>query len=116
MNGIKQVALPAVSLGSQRQSGEGPNVFGIEIDLAPERIVGRFVIAKGDIAAIPNQMNEAGAGKAVVQHRKRINSLAKLPSPRPAGVAAQPLEMFLENAPDEPGKFEVGSRPRIPQS
>src|SRR5580658_8194853 len=99
MNGIEHVALPAVSLGSQPQSGESPNVFGIEVDLAPERIVGRFVIAKGNIPAIPNQVNEASAGKAVVQHRKRINGLAKLPPPRPTGVAAQPLEMFLENAP-----------------
>src|SRR5437763_5369724 len=73
---------------AQRQAPPFMNPVGVEVDLPPQRLLRRDVIAEGDVAAIADEVDIPRRRKHRIDDRQDEAGLAELPTP-----SAMPLRI-----------------------
>ena len=111
------VDMPTAVIGPvvERPAAPALDAVGIEVDLAPERLVRRHMIAEGDVPAVAHEMDEARIGEEKIEEGQDVAGLAQLPAPGPGSDAIVGGEVGGEARIDQPcqiGGRRIGGRPQ----
>jgi len=104
------VALSTVAWGVRRSPEKVRMRSVLKYTLRQNALSGACVIAKSDVRSVANQVYEAGAGEAILQHRQRIDSFAELPSPRRVRAILRVLQVSVEGVSQQRASSVSGAR------